>query len=125
MLGAHALREAVDRAAESTWHTESYDRYGIWNTPKLYLHLYPQNAIRMDWNVPLERFGGATAYDMAVLGYDAHKSQHRWAFSVPRPGSVSGYRFGLVRSLVGMDVIGGDMFENIFSEGPVHGAQID
>ena len=113
MLGAHALRAAVENAADSTWHTESYEQYGTWNTQKLYLHLYRENAIMMDWDIPLENFGGATAYEMAVRGYEAHRSQHRWAFAVPRPGSVSGHRFGLVRSLVGEDVIGNDMFENI------------
>ena len=116
MLGANALRAAVDRASDSSWHTESFDRYGSWNTQKLYLHLYRENAIMMDWDIPLVRFGGATAYEMAVAGYDAHKSQHRWAFAVPAPGSVYGHRFGLVRSLVGRDIIGGDMFENIFRD---------
>ena len=116
MLNAHALVAAVDRAAGKDWDSESYEQFGIWNTPKLYLHLYPENAIMMDWSIPLERFGGATAYEMAVDGYDAHKSQHRWAFAVPRHGRASGHKFGLVRTLVGWDYFGGDLFENLLGE---------
>ena len=112
-LGAHALRVAVENAADATLHPDSYRQYGIWDTPKLYLHLYPENAIMMDWDIPLENFGGATAYEMAAAGYDSHRSQHRWAFAVPRPGSVSGHKFGLVRSLVGWDSVGGDLLENV------------
>ena len=111
-LNAHALIAAVDAAADSDYHKASYEQYGVWDTPKLYLHLYRENAITMNWDIPLERFEGATAYDMAVAGYACHISQHRWAFAVPKTGP-SGHRFGLVRSLVGEDVIGGDMFENI------------
>jgi LmbE family N-acetylglucosaminyl deacetylase len=112
MLNAHSLLSAVQYASDSSYHPESYEKYGVWDTPKLYLHLYRGNSITMDWSRPLSRFGGATAYEMAVAGYDSHRSQHRWAFRVPRTGP-RGHLFGLARSLVGDDVIGGDMFENI------------
>lgn len=112
MLNAHALVEAVSFAADATYHEASLEMYGVWDTPKLYLHLYRENAITMDWSKPLERFGGRTAYDMAVAGYDCHRSQHHWSFAVPSSGS-RGHLFGLVRSLVGPDRAGGDLFENI------------
>ena len=112
MLNAHALREAVTQAINPDYHPSSYELYGIWDTPKLYLHLYSDNSIDMDWNVPLESFNNATGYDMAVIGYSFHQSQHRWSFAVPRAGP-SGHRFGLVRTTVGFDVTGGDFFENI------------
>jgi len=115
MLNARALREAVTRAASSDYHPTSYAEYGVWDTPKLYLHLHHSNsatAINMDWSIPLERFDGKTGVDMAVIGYSFHRSQHRWSFAVPRTGP-SGYRFGLVHTTVGPDVTGGDFFENI------------
>jgi len=112
MLGAHALLTAVDTAADSSYHTQSYEKYGIWDTPKLYLHLYPENSITMDWHIPLERFNGATAYEMAVAGYACHESQHRWSFRVSETGP-RGYKFGLVRSLVGEDTEGSCLLENI------------
>jgi len=112
MLNARTLIEAVELAADEGYHPASFERYGTWDTPKLYLHLYRQNSITMDWGVPLDAFGGATARDMAVAGYNHHISQHRWAFRVPATGP-RGHVFGLARSLVGRDVRGGDMFENI------------
>ena len=112
MLNARALLTAVELAADREYHAISNGLYGVWDTPKLYLHLYRENAINMDWSVPLERFNGATAYDMAVIGYSFHKSQHGWSFAVPASGP-RGHLFGLARSLVGVDTAGGDMFENI------------
>ena len=114
MLNAHTLRAAAELAADANYHEGSYSLYGAWDTPKLYLHLYADNSIIMDWDVPLEAFGGATARDMAIAGYDCHLSQHRWSFSVPRTNeSLSGHMFGLVKTTVGPDLTGGDMFENI------------
>ena len=112
MLNARALLTSVQNAADSSFHAASKEQYGVWDTPKLYLHLYPENAITMDWDVPLESFGGVTAFEMAVAGYDCHLSQHHWVFAVPQAGPT-GHMFGLARSLVGPDIVGGDMFENI------------
>jgi len=111
MLNARSILDAVEVAGDSEVFPESYQRYGGWETPKLYLHLYRENAINMDWSIPLEAFDGATAYDMAVIGYDFHRSQHQWSFKVPKEGP-SGHRFGLAWSLVGEDVIGENLFEN-------------
>ncbi|MDR2571426.1 MAG: hypothetical protein LBD23_14205 [Oscillospiraceae bacterium] len=111
-LNAHTLREAVTLAISDDYHASSYERYGVWDTPKLYLHLYQNGTIYMDWSIPLEHFNGSTGYEMAVIGYSFHHSQHRWAFAVPGSGPM-GHNFGLVRSTVGPDVIGGDFFENI------------
>ena len=112
MLNAYALRIAVVNAADSAYAPASYEQYGAWDVPKLYLHLLSENAITMDWDVPLDNFDGATARDLAVAGYACHLSQQHWAFAVPRNGPT-GQKFGLARSLVGPDIIGGDMFENI------------
>jgi len=112
MLGAHALLTAADKSADSGYHIDSYEKYGVWDIPKLYLHLHRENAVNLDWNIPRVNFGGATAYEMAVAGYDCHISQHRWDFSVPRTGP-RGHRFGLVRSLVGEDIVGACLMENI------------
>ncbi|MCL2125222.1 MAG: PIG-L family deacetylase [Oscillospiraceae bacterium] len=112
MLNAYALQIAVEEADDAAKYPASATKYGTWDTPKLYLHLYPDNAITLDWNMPLSNFGGATAYDMAVAGYACHISQQQWAFAVPQNGPT-GHKFGLVRSTVGPDIIGGDLFENI------------
>ena len=112
MLNAHALLAAAELAADISYHPDSLQMYGVWDTPKLYLHLLRENAITMDWSLPLQSFDGATAVEVARAGYDCHKSQHQWAFRVPSSGPT-GHLFGLARSLVGADALGGDMFENL------------
>lgn len=32
-----------------------------WQVKKLYIHLYDENVVNMDWSQPLEVFGGSTA----------------------------------------------------------------
>jgi LmbE family N-acetylglucosaminyl deacetylase len=111
ILNAHALREAVEKAGESDFHVSSYELYGIWDTPKLYLHLYPENIVTMDWNIPLNFFDGLTALEMAEIGFSKHLSQQGIGLRVPKTGPT-GFNFGLVRSLVGDDIIGGCLMEN-------------
>jgi len=117
MLNAYALTLAVEYAADATKYVSSYDKYGLWDTPKLYLHLYEENKILMNWDIPLEKFNGLTAFEMAVKGYGCHKSQHIWSFAVRQGESQYDCRwFGLYRSLVGPDINKDDVFENIVFE---------
>ena len=113
ILNAVCLTEAVEAAANAANYPESAEKYGVWDTPKLYLHLYEQNQIVMDWYAPMESFGGATGIEMAKAGYAHHVSQHVYAFYVYGEGDAYDCRkFGLYRSTVGEDVVGG-VFENI------------
>ena len=73
-LNADALMQAVELAADSAACPESLS-LGVWDTPKTYLHLYPENQIVMDWDQPLEAFGGKTAAEVAAEGYACHASQ--------------------------------------------------
>lgn len=117
MLNAYGLTLAVEYAADDTKYISSYEKYGLWDTPKLYLHLYEENKILMNWDIPLEKFNGLTAFEMAVKGYDCHKSQHIWSFAVRQGESQYDCRwFGLYRSLVGPDIQKNDVFENIIFE---------
>lgn len=116
MLNARCLTEAVELAADPSYDPDSAAQYGTWDTPKLYLHLYEKNRIVMDWYVPLESFGGAAAIDVAKAAYAYHVSQHVYSFYVYGEGDAyDSRRFGLYRSTVGEDIVGGDVFENITS----------
>lgn len=96
-----------------------------WDVPKTYLHLYRENRITMDWDRPLSRFGGMTAYEVSKLGYACHLSQQYTWFTAWMHGKdreytkateITTYKptdYGLYRSLVGADRIGGDFFENL------------
>ncbi len=117
MLGALTLKDAVPAAADSSKYPESAKLYGIWDTPKFYLHLYGKNPTVLDYETPLKAFGGKTAFQVAMESYSKHLSQQRWSFTVYTFGSpVDSHRFGLVRSLVGDDIKKKDLMENISPE---------
>ena len=80
---------------------------------KLYVHLWMQNQILMDWDVPLDATGAITPYALAVAGFEKHSSQYGY-FRVERQGVQYDNRlFGLYFTSVGPDVKGGDFFDNV------------
>lgn len=125
ILNTHTLKIALEKTNDATYHTESYEKYGLWNTPKTYLHLYKENQIVMDYDTPLEYFNGLTAYEVSKLGYSKHNSQQWTWFTKWINGSNNEYtkstdikkyspnEFGLYKSLVGEDTQKNDMFENL------------
>ena len=115
VLQAVSLTDAVLAAGDASIFPESAQKYGAWNTPKMYLHLYGENEIVMDWNVPLNHFGGKTAMDIARESFALHESQQGFFYVYGEGDDWDSRRFGLYRSTVGADVNGGDVFENITS----------
>ncbi|MFA5675627.1 MAG: PIG-L family deacetylase [Christensenellales bacterium] len=113
MITAAMALKAAAAAADETQFTQSAREYGAWQIKKLYLHLYHENKIIMDWNRPLEAFGGKTALDMAKAGYSYHKSQHVWNFHVSDTSRYSCAKFGLAFTAVGLDIEKNDFLENI------------
>lgn len=76
-LFADILTKAVELTDDPDAYPASVEAYGIWRVPKLYLHLYDQNVIVMDWDQPLEAFGGLTAYQVTKYrGFPSHVSQY-------------------------------------------------
>lgn len=109
MLNAHTLTLATEKAAEMP---------NGWETPKLYLHLYKENPIVLNLDTPQttddvqrKKLIGLTPFEMAQLGFAAHKSQQTY-FSVKQSGPYDCRKFGLYRSTVGADT-GNDLFEHI------------
>lgn len=121
MVYAELLCEAVDISNDPGQFSASAAEYGVWDVPKTYLHLYPENEIRMDWDIPLESFSGMTAFEVTKdLGFPCHISQQKyysWYFTGKDSASeitqYSPCEFGLYRSLVGEDTTGKDFFENV------------
>ena len=109
---AYAVSKAVEAAADPERYPDSAARYGVWNPKKLYIHLWGENKITMDWSREVPGFGGLTGMEVSRRGYDQHRSQQQYVhYSL-------GYRypnveFGLYHTTVGPDVSGGDFFENI------------
>ena len=116
--GAHRLcADAALRCVPAAAEGEN-----AWQVKKLYLHLYKENQILMDWRQPLDAFDGKTALDVAKAAFKFHRSQQggsatykgkKYVFAVEDKGVFNNAKFGLAYTTVGTDVIGGDMFENI------------
>lgn len=110
-LNAHTLVRSAKAALDVAQHPASAAAYGLWQPKKVYLHLYPEREVTLDYNRPLEHFDGKTAYEMAVYGFDAHRSQHTY-FQMEPAGSYDCRRFGLLYTTVGADAQN-DLFEHI------------
>ncbi len=125
-INSETLREALPLAANPAYDPESVSLYGVWDTPKAYIHLWKENRIVMNWDRPLARFGGKTAFQMTQEGFWCHESQRRiplfsnWIYGERGEVSMASHikqyspcRYGLFRTLVGPDFLGGEMFENL------------
>lgn len=125
IINSATARDAVELAADNSAYPFSLTAYGTWDTPKVYMHLYKDNEIILDFDKPLDYFGGKTAYEMSCLGFGEHKSQHwtwfyNWMYGdegnpIEKASEITEYspcRWGLWRSTVGADTKP-DMFENI------------
>lgn len=113
MATASCMLNAVPLAADGTATLDSAAPYGAWQAEKLYLHLYPENQITMDWNQPLSAFGGKTALEVANEAYQMHVSQLDYHSEVYGSGDYSSLEFGLAFTTVGADEEKNDFFEHI------------
>ena len=105
--------EGVALAMDESYDPESAAEYGTWEVKKLYVHLWGENQVHMDWKIPMEETGGLTPWDIAVAAYEKHHSQ-AGAFRVEFHGVYfDSSLFGLYYTSVGVDETGGDFFEHI------------
>ena len=79
ILNTHALKEALN-LLEYEYKPE-----------KVYLHLYAENSITMNYDIPLEYYNGMTAYEVSKLGYAEHDSQQYTWFTDWLKGKNNGY----------------------------------
>lgn len=121
MVMADMVSKGLEISSDPAQFPKSAEQYGTWDVPKAYFHLYKENPIVMDWDQPLDSFGGKTAFEASVqIGFQAHKSQvatYTWYFDgYPDAKSLPRYnpcQYGLYRSTVGEDVLKNDFFENV------------
>ena len=123
MFYADLLTRAVQISGDPSFFPASAETYGLWDVPKTYLHLYPDNEIRLDWDQPLSSFDGMTAFQVTQkLGFPCHETQY-WDFAwyisyVDSAAAIPDYNpgeYGLYRSTVGQDVRKNDFMENLKS----------
>lgn len=112
MLTFKAVTTAVEAATDASNNPDSAERYGTWNTPKTYIHLYRQNAIHLDLRTPIPEMGGKTALEIASEAYKQHVSQQWCWFYVSDDYEYSCADFGLYRTTVGVDT-SNNLLENL------------
>ena len=126
MVYSELLRESVTAANDPARFPESAEKYGTWEPKKVYLHLYEENPIVIDYDQPLERFGGMTAFEVTQkLGFPCHESQYDyfkgWLYGggkITLASQIKKYnpcKFGLYFTSVGEDVQKNDFFENLLT----------
>lgn len=113
MATAYCVQKAVSLAVDAAQDPDSAKDYGAWQVQKLYLHLYGENSITMDWRVPLAAFGGKTALELANEAYAMHTSQQQFHQNVYDSGDYNSAKYGLAESMVGTDEAKNDFFEHI------------
>lgn len=122
MVCADLIAEAVTISGSPNAYPETADRYGLWDSPKTYIHLYSENQISIDLDQPLESFDGMTAFEVSKrLAFPFHSSQYKDVSYLIVPyasASVMRYspsHYGLYRSTVGADIMKNDFFENVLT----------
>lgn len=123
---ADLLTKAIDLTNDPTAFPESAKKYGTWEIPKLYLHLYEENAITIDYDQPMDVFDGLSAFQVTQkYGFPCHVSQQWTGFrtwlngydgEITKASQIQNYnpsKFGLYHSTVGEDVKKNDFLENI------------
>ena len=130
ILCTDTLKEAILKASDKEYDNNSLEKYNVWSISKLYLHLYDQNKIILNYDTPLESYNGMTAYEVSKLGYAKHYSQQYTWFTAWLKGEKGEYTkatqiktynpayYGLYYTTVGEDQNKNDMFENIVVKNP-------
>ncbi len=120
-LVSEAAYVNIATAANEDEMTDLTVKYGPWQVKKFYRHLWKQNQIKFDWDVPLASMNGSTGFELASEAFELyHKTQHGSGYNVEKTGrEYDNELFGLVMSTVGDDVEHNDFLENIeLTEGP-------
>ncbi|MEA4833189.1 MAG: hypothetical protein VB118_11315 [Oscillospiraceae bacterium] len=126
ILNTETLLKALSLENDAEAYPDSAAKYGIWKTPKVYLHLYTENPIELDYDIPLASLGGKTPFEVSQASYAYHLSQQwtwftKWirgtnSAKITKASQIKTYSpclFGLYRSNVGLDINKNDFFENI------------
>lgn len=94
-LVARAVLEACSLAADAGFDSASAESLGVWQVAKCYLHLYSENAIKLDVHAPLDAFDGLSAFEVAKRAMRKHPSQAAIGYGVEDSGVYSLSDFGL------------------------------
>ena len=122
ILTARSVQRAVEAAADPEQFPESAEQYGVWDTPKTYLHASgdPGDITWLSYEARAAELGWSTPIDTAREAYRQHVTQQRWeGFYVYDFGHpYDSHRFVLYRyrSQVGPDEAHNDLMEHVSRE---------
>ena len=112
-LTSRLVAEAIPLAKDASYDPESVAELGTWEVKKVYLHLYKENQIEMDWDMPLSPDSPVSPMFLAQEAFDKHRSQQK-AYSMTREAKMFNNRlFGLYYTAVGPDEAKNDFFEHL------------
>ena len=119
-MTAYAVDRAVILAQDASYDSQSADEYGVWEVKKLYIHLYEENMINVDYTAPLTAYGGLSAYDVSKTALQQNLSQLKYSglVYVHEDEQYCCAQWGLRYSSVGPDVIKDSFFENVVKQTP-------
>ena len=109
---ADAAINCLRLASDQSRFPESARQYGVWSAKKLYVHLYPERQVRMDWHIPLAAFDGKDGMTVAKEALAYHVSQVRHGWAIEEGGNKDNSLFGLYWSSVGEDTDARDLMEH-------------
>ena len=112
-ITAYMTAKCIGYAADPSYDQASAEAYGAWQVKKMYVHLYQENEVVMDWHQPLDAFGGKTSLEVAKEALWCHVSQRALTYQMLEKGPFDCRKFGLYYTAVGPDVEKNDFFENI------------
>ena len=123
---ADQVSQAVYITNDPNYFPSSAEKYGLWDVPKTYFHVYEENVVELELDAPLESFAGMSAFDVSrYVGFPQHVSQQiyttftHWIYGanleVTNSKDITRYSpryYGLFRTTVGPDVEKNDLMEN-------------
>ena len=127
ILLANALTKAIKSAGDAESFPESSKSYGLWTPKKVYIHLYNDKQITLNWDVPSNKLEGLSPFQASQKAFKYHNSllysvTSNWLNGIQTKitqasqiTDSSPTLFGLYFSSVGNDVNKNDFFENLIS----------
>ena len=109
---ADAVARSAAGAGDASFFPASAEQYGTWQPQKLYVHLWAEGQIRLDWHRPLDAFGGKDGMTVAKEAMAMHVSQVKHGWKIEEGGDCDNALFGLYYTGVGPDEAGDDLFEH-------------
>lgn len=115
-LSTNTMEEALKYFNDETYESE----YEPFSPYKVYIHLYNKNKIVMDYDTPLEKFNGMTAFKVSMYAFSKHVTQQYQVYGkwqkLDKATEIKEYSpmyYGLYYSSVGYENVDNDMFYNI------------